>query len=52
MAAVNDNDKTFTIGRLQERFPEIPEAVISKILTQVSPYFITLNTFHLEIEPR
>ncbi|XP_031553120.1 mitogen-activated protein kinase kinase kinase 7-interacting protein 3 homolog isoform X2 [Actinia tenebrosa] len=34
MAAVNDNDRTYTLSRLQERFPEIPEGVISKILAQ------------------
>ncbi|KAK3749591.1 hypothetical protein QZH41_019732, partial [Actinostola sp. cb2023] len=34
MAAVNENDKTFSTKRLQERFPEIPETVIAKILTQ------------------
>lgn len=43
MAAVNDNDRTtFTLGRLRERFPEIPEGVISKIHAQVSTTLLNL----------
>lgn len=36
MAGNKENEKINNERRLQERFPEIPDAVISKILIQVS----------------
>jgi len=47
MAGVNENEKPFSERRLRERFPEIPDSVIGKILRQVSCKFCIISTFPL-----